>query len=141
MAIRPTSMLILYHYISLSIITCSMTPLGTSIWYYYPQPGGILQNNVAISVHSTVNEVRCYSPDASSSNDNSVITPPSDPPGLSFISSGAGKLVKTGGTSIDGMDTGVYTCSYSNGGVASSVNFAVYPREREPGDTNEGMYM
>ena len=96
---------------------------------------------MAISVHTTVNEVRCYSPDTLSTNDNTVVTSPSGTPGLSFTGSVPGKLVKTGGTSIDGVDTGVYTCSYSNGGVTSSVNFAIYPREREPGDVNEGMYM
>ena len=107
---------------------------GTSVWYSLPSPGGVIQDNVAIAVSITVNEIRCYSPDMTSSNDNTVIVPPSSSNSLLFGNNVAGKIIKTGGTSINDIDVGVYTCRYSNEGVMAEVNFAIYSRDREPGN-------
>ncbi len=60
-----------------------------------------------------------------------ILTPPGTAP-LVFNNDVAGKKIKTGGTSIDDIDGGLYTCRYSNGGVTVESNFAIYSREREP---------
>lgn len=117
--------LVLVSFITLCLLT------GTTIWFSYPQPGDIVPNNVAIAVLTTVNEIRCYSPDTTSSSTLTSITTPSGPNSLSFTSSVAGKLVKSGGTSISDVNVGVYTCTYTNGDVSSEANFAVYSRDRE----------
>lgn len=115
-------------------VCCCVVYVGTKIWYAYPQPGDVVQNNVAISVHTTVNEIRCYSPDTTSSNNNTMITSPPGSSPLTFTNTAAGRLEKTIGTAINDIDRGVYTCTYSNEGVTSAVNFAVYARDREPYD-------
>ena len=107
---------------------------GVSIWYMYPLPGGILKNNTAISVYTMVNEIRCYSGDTTSSNDNTDIMSPPGSSSLVFSNSAAGRLVKSGSASISSVDNGIYTCVYNE---EYQVSFGVYSRDREP-DSDDG---
>ena len=107
---------------------------GVSIWYMYPLPGGILKNNTAISVYTMVNEIRCYSGDTTSSNDNTDIMSPPGSSSLVFTNSAAGRLVKSGSASISSVDNGIYSCVYNE---EYQVSFGVYSRDREP-DSDDG---
>ena len=113
---------------------CYLSPKGTTVWYNNPPPGRLLPNNTAISVHTDVSEVRCYTGDTSTNNDATLILKPvgSSQP-LTFTNREAGYLRKNGQTSITSVANGVYTCQYTNssGGV-SYTSFAVFPRTREP---------
>ena len=107
---------------------------GVSMWYSYPLPGGILKNNIAISVYTMVNEIRCYSGDTTSSNDNTDIISPPGSSSLVFSNSAPGRLVKSGNESVD---NGIYTCVYSVYSEEYQVSFGVYSRDREP-DSDDG---
>ena len=111
--------------------------IGVSMWYSYPLPGGILKNNTAISVYTMVNEIRCYSGDTTSSNDNMDIMSPPGSSSLVFSNSAAGRLVKSGSESISSVDNGIYTCVYTVDSEEYQVSFGIYSRDREP-DSDDG---
>ena len=130
----PSLCISILFYLSFPLYKCYLSPKGTTVWYNNPPPGRLLPNNTAISVHTDVSEVRCYTGDTSTNNDATLILKPvgSSQP-LTFTNREAGYLRKNGQTSIASVANGVYTCQYTNssGGV-SYTSFAVFPRTREP---------